>query len=338
MKKRFLFIIIPITIVLGSCEYNPNYVKELRGRWKFSIGDNKQWADPSFDDKNWDRIYVPSSWEEHGYRDYNGYAWYRKQVRIPKNTDKSNLYLYMGKIDDVDEVYFNGKLIGSCGSFPPNYKGEYQVQRRYLIPPDLINYKDENTIAVRVYDGKESGGIRGGKIGIYTSDMIPVDVSLEGNWKFHLNDSMLWKNENYNDSNWKTINVPEHWENQGYNTYDGYAWYRKEFDLPKELLHEKLIVLAGKIDDIDEVYINGNLVGSTGKFDADSNQMQTYGYWDEYRGYYPPDDVKFKETGNVIAVRVFDANGLGGIYEGPVGIVSQDKYTKYWQDKKKRYR
>ncbi len=338
MKKRLLLIIIPITIVLGSCEYNPDYVEQLKGRWKFSIGDNKQWADPSFDDKNWDRIYVPSSWEEHGYRGYNGYAWYRKQFRIPKKSDKSNLYLYLGKIDDVDEVYFNGRLIGSTGSFPPNYKGAYQVQRRYLIPPALINYKGDNTIAVRVFDGQESGGIRGGKIGIYTSDMIPVDVSLEGDWKFHLQDSLIWKNENYNDSKWETLKVPENWEEQNHRNYDGYAWYRKEFDLPKELLQEKLVVLAGKIDDIDEVYINGKLVGSTGKFAVDSNEIQTYGYWDEFRGYYPPEDIQFKETGNIIAVRVFDANGKGGIYEGPVGIVSQDKYTKYWQDKKKRYR
>ncbi len=30
-----------------------------------------------FDDSKWDKITVPSSWENQGFRGYNGYAWYR---------------------------------------------------------------------------------------------------------------------------------------------------------------------------------------------------------------------------------------------------------------------
>ena len=32
---------------------------------------------------------------------------------------------------------------------------------------------------------------------------------------------------------------------------------------------------------------------------------------------------------NTIAVRVYDGQGLGGIYEGPVGIMSADNYHIY---------
>ncbi len=45
---------------------------DLSGAWKFSIGDNEQWADPEFDDRNWESIQVPSPWESQGFHGYDG--------------------------------------------------------------------------------------------------------------------------------------------------------------------------------------------------------------------------------------------------------------------------
>ena len=339
MKIRsFLLIIIFGSLLLFSCEYHPEKVRELKGQWKFTIGDNKEWANPDLNDKFWDKVYVPSSWEDQGYKGYNGFAWYRRHISLSKRYEKSSLYLYIGKIDDVDEVYFNGKLIGSSGTFPPDYQGAWRDQRKYLIPHNLINYSGENVIAVRVYDGHDAGGIRSGKFGIYRSDVISVDVDLAGVWKFQLNDSSIWKDEDFDDTDWETINVPEYWEEQGYEDYDGYAWYRKKFDVPSKLMDQRLVMVAGKIDDIDEVYINGILAGHIGHFETESGEPDTYGCWDEFRGYYLPEDFKLKEKGNIVAIRVYDSRGMGGIYEGPVGIITQDNYTKFWRSNKRRFR
>jgi hypothetical protein len=339
MKIRpFISILFFSSFLLFSCDYHPEKVRELKGQWKFAIGDNKEWANPALNDKFWDKIYVPSSWEEQGYRGYNGFAWYRRHVTIPKKYEKTSLYLYIGKIDDVDEVYFNNKLIGGTGVFPPDYEGKWEVQRRYFIPHNLINYSGENVIAVRVYDGQESGGIRGGKFGIYRSDIIPVDLDLSGVWKFHLHDSATWKDEDFADTDWSDINVPEYWEEQGYEDYDGFAWYRRKFDVPAQLIGQRLVLVAGKIDDIDEVYINGKLIGHIGVFKTEEGEPKTYGYWDEFRGYYFPEDFKLKEKGNVVAVRVYDSHGTGGIYEGPVGIVTQENYSKFWRSNKRKFR
>ena len=38
-------------------------VTRLSGYWKFSVGDKLEWADPDFNDTNWDEIRVPDSWE-----------------------------------------------------------------------------------------------------------------------------------------------------------------------------------------------------------------------------------------------------------------------------------
>lgn len=86
---------------------------------------------------------------------------------IPPNT---TIYLMLGRIDDVDVVYLNGKEIGSGGKFPPDYETAYDRIRKYTIPADYLKEDDENVIAVRVYDGQGLGGIYEGPIGIMSAE------------------------------------------------------------------------------------------------------------------------------------------------------------------------
>ena len=80
---------------------------------------------------------------------------------------------------------------------------------------------------------------------------------------------------------------------------------------------------------------NGTLVGSTGKFPSRSNDWPGAGpEFNAFRGYYIPAGLLKKGQKNVIAVRVLDTGGNGGIYEGPVGIITQTKYIEYWRKKK----
>jgi hypothetical protein len=337
--NKFIFLlVITVPFLFSSCEYREGKVKQLKGQWRFSIGDNMSWASPSFDDSKWDKVYAPSSWENEGYHDYNGYAWYRKVIRIAKKYDQSNLYLQLGQIDDVDEVYFNGVLIGNTGSFPPHFEGADEVRRRYFIPRELIKFNDDNLIAVRVYDQRDAGGIRNGDLGLYTNMISPVDVDLSGRWKFNINDSMAWKEANYNDSNWKTIKVPGYYEDQGYDGHDGFSWYRCRFDLPAQMRGKKLVMVLGKIDDIDQTYINGRFIGGLGTFYSTKDSIVTDDYYNENRGYYIPDDVILNDKNNVLAVRVFDSGEKGGIYSGHIGLITQENYVKYWETRKKERR
>jgi len=310
----------------------------LEGSWSFSIGTNSDWKLRSYDDSDWDRVRVPSSWENEGFHDYNGYAYYRKKVNISSDYDGQMLYLKLGYIDDVDEVYFNGKKIGSTGTFPPRYRTAYNAYRKYSIPEDLVRYDRLNLIAVKVYDSEQAGGIVSGDIGIYASSFgIKMDVSLQGAWKFHLGDNFDWKAKNYGDSNWNKIFVPSKWEDQGYKKYDGYAWYRKKFVYTGGISNENMVIIVGRIDDCDQVFINGVLVGTTGKMPkVERKSFRINGLeWRAFRGYYFPANLLKKNEENTIAVRVYDKGGDGGIYEGPVGIVSQSKYIDFWRKRKK---
>lgn len=98
--------------------------------------------------------------------------------------------------------------------------------------------------------------------------------------------------------------------------YDGYVWYRLTFDAPDHLRNaSECYFIAGAIDDTDEVYLNGVKIGATGK--------ETPQYWSAPRCYRIPGGL-LKSTGNLLAVRVFDEKGNGGITKGPV-MISPEK-------------
>jgi sialate O-acetylesterase len=147
----------------------------LTGRWKIHTGDNKEWKAAEFDDKDWKRIQVPAAWENEALPEYDGYAWYRVNFRVPADFMNGDLYLTLGKIDDVDDVYLNGKYIGGVydlkrdGEFRRSGM-EYNARRIYKIDASLLKRGELNTLAVRVYDGQGEGGIYEGPVGIMSAD------------------------------------------------------------------------------------------------------------------------------------------------------------------------
>jgi sialate O-acetylesterase len=308
---------------------NSKRLLELRGDWKFKIGDKSNWADPKLDDSKWADIYAPAEWQNEGYPGYNGYAWYRRHIDIPNDWVSKDLLLNLGNVDDCDETYINGQFIGFSGLMPPNYTSAYNWLRQYPFSSGILHSGD-NVIAVRVYDGGGVGGITGGRLGIYERhDLVKPEISLPTTWKFITGDDMKWKEINFDDKDCTNVRVPSYWETQGFKDYDGYAWYRVKFKVPSEYKDKDLILLAGKIDDFDETYLNGKKIGRTGtmpKYEMTRPNSNAYLQVREYM--IPPDLLKFDEE-NVLAVRVYDCWMGGGIWDGPLGIVTREHFVKY---------
>ncbi|HMJ68324.1 MAG TPA: beta galactosidase jelly roll domain-containing protein [Cyclobacteriaceae bacterium] len=333
-KTNYWFFIVFLTIagmlagIPGLAQDKYDRVLSLHGKWKFNIGDKSLWADPYFNDKTWETIYVPAKWEEEGFNGYNGFAWYRTSFEGAELEDKQGSYsLFLGYIDDVDEVFLNGHKIGSSGSFPPRYHTAYSAFRAYFIPREFLNLTGKNVIAVRVYDAEIEGGIVSGEVGIYSSrNDAGMAVNMRGMWDFRIE----WKSirsagldeKSVNTlastpDGWTEILVPATWESQGFEDYDGGAWYRKKFTIPKTMAGEDVVLVLGKIDDSDKAFLNGKLVGTM----TDS--------WQSIRYYHiTASQLKAGEV-NTLMVFVDDPQGNGGIYEGPVGIMKQADFTKY---------
>jgi sialate O-acetylesterase len=118
----------------------------------------------------------------------------------------------------------------------------------------------------------------------------------------------------FDDSSWKTIQAPRLWEEQGYTGIDGIAWYRKSFILTKEQASADLLLSLGKIDDSDICWVNGNEVGKTLAYNSDRN--------------YNVPVSALKEGKNVIAIKVTDTGGGGGIYGTPDDLFVRSGSTK----------
>jgi hypothetical protein len=301
----------------------------LRGNWNFNLGDDMKWADPGYNDKDWEVIYVGKSWEQQGYVGYDGYAWYRLKISIPKVDGNRTIFFQAGNIDDVDAVYFNGLLIGSTGNFPPQFAMGYGWKRSYIIPQKFINFYGDNLIAVRVYDDGGEGGIVGSNVGIYLDDNEKyLDINLAGQWKFSIVDCSGWKLADYDDSQWENILAPMYWESQGHFNYDGYGYYRKSFVLPGEYSQQNLFLSLGKIDDYDKVYFNGECIGEVSPSRNKSEFSIRHAEYFTKRVYGIPKNL-IKDGENTIAVKVFDREQGGGIYEGPIGIMNEKNLQLY---------
>lgn len=109
-----------------------------------------------------------------------------------------------------------------------------------------------------------------------------------------------FKNTDFDDAKWPQINEPEVWESQALGEFDGVVWLRKTIELPSNFSSKAAVLDLGKIDDEDSTYINGIPVGQNAN-------------WDAQRHYIIPAGI-LKAGKNVIAIRVVDNGGGGGMY------------------------
>lgn len=322
-----VFLICLVFATTSARSENLREVVSLEGRWKFTVGDDIKWANVQYNDIEWDYVYVPKSWESNGFEEYNGYAWYRKKFQISSSVDDRSLFLVLGKIDDVDEVYFNGHLIGATGIFPPLVMTAYDAKRKYYIPEDIINYDGTNVVAVRVYDEYDKGGIVSGPIGIfYDEDNDLLSYDLSGYWEFEPSIKTLNTSSAIYGLKNGEIYVPAYWESYGYPLLDASATYSKSFALPYDFNTEDIMIVLGYIDDVEIVYFNGQLIGKTDDLLNNNNNDLPKDFL--LSAYDIPSDLFIKGGSNTIKVKVFDTGGLGGIYEGPVGLINKYNFRR----------
>ena len=125
-------------------------------------------------------------------------------------------------------------------------------------------------------------------------------VPLNGPWKFHTGDSPidpktgkpLWAEPDFDDSHWESVDLSpvagqvdpwngdarwvKGWQARGHEGYWGWAWYRLEVEVVS-LPGEGMAIDGPKgSSDCWQVFANGQLLGSFGKFDSQGNVERIY--------------------------------------------------------------
>ncbi|GAB2812198.1 putative Ig domain-containing protein [Ferruginibacter profundus] len=140
--------------------------------------------------------------------------------------------------------------------------------------------------------------------------------------KFINNDNSAYSAPAFDDSKWVELKTTTNWDNQGFGTYDGFGWYRIHVVMPHFFNTGNPVRLyLGRADDACEVYFNGTLIGKSGAFPSDKGGYVTT--WDKGLEFHLESNnplIKW-DADNVISVRVYDGNGLGGLF-GPMPYIN----------------
>jgi sialate O-acetylesterase len=107
-----------------------------------------------------------------------------------------------------------------------------------------------------------------------------------------------WERKDFDDSSWEKMELPKAWSETEFADYDGTIWFRSKVNLPPSWSRRDQRLTLGPIDDIDTVWVNNKLIGTTTR-------------WDTPREYTVPASV-LRTGPNIVAVRVIDTSGEGG--------------------------
>lgn len=112
-----------------------------------------------------------------------------------------------------------------------------------------------------------------------------------------------WEKPGTDYSKWSAVDLPANWESTEIGNEDGIIWFAKSFEVSEESTGKPGEISLGPIDDWDDTYINGQLVG----------QLTD---WTEERSYQIKEGV-LKPGTNWVVVKVTDGTGGGGLYGAP---------------------
>lgn len=123
-------------------------------------------------DSNWSRIIAPGYWELNGLPRFDGIVWMQKSIDITSEDAGKSITLNFRAIDDVDETYFNGVLVG--------HGSGYDTPRSYTVPASAVR-AGSNVITIKISDFGGEGGIAPGLAEARTTN---TALPLDGHWQY----------------------------------------------------------------------------------------------------------------------------------------------------------
>jgi hypothetical protein len=157
-----------------------NTTAPVGGTWQFHTGDDLAWAAPSLDDSAWQPISVTATWGAQttfpNHFSYTGFAWYRRRIDAPAVPGAASpLGIYLPRVEDAYEVYWNGVLVGSFGQMPPH-------SITYFGPPPhtfLLGPVRSGVLAIRVWKAPLESFATGQEGGLLGAPLIGSAPAIE---------------------------------------------------------------------------------------------------------------------------------------------------------------
>ena len=126
--------------------------------WRFvtdpeGTGHERGFFAETFDDSSWRPIGV-GNWETQGFKDYDGFAWYRIAFDAPPKGDCNAAELNFGGVDEEAWVWLNGVYVGQHAEGMSGWNRPFQLD-----VTEELRWGGRNVLVVRVFDSRLGGGI-----------------------------------------------------------------------------------------------------------------------------------------------------------------------------------
>ena len=121
----------------------------IKSPWKYHPGDNPEWANPTYDDTDWESVSTLLSQNELPESGWEGIGWFRLHFTIQDEQLKNMpLALYVAYQAGASEIYLDGELLYSIGKVGTRKEEEEHYWERN---PQVITFSDktDHVIAVR---------------------------------------------------------------------------------------------------------------------------------------------------------------------------------------------
>ena len=143
-------------------------------------------------------------------------------------------------------------------------------------------------------------------------DDIPVLSLRDGEWLQRWGDDSAWSRPGQDEKAWQKVTLPSRWaQHPGFSPEKRICWYRRHVDIAQAADH---MVDLSTVMGADEVFFNGERIGSTGKFPPDFEAYWSNVYQRQRSYLIPARLIHEKDT--VLAVRVYSENpAVGGLYD-----------------------
>lgn len=160
MKIKLILFLFILAVSLSCVNSNTQKTIDLVKNWKFStdtdhIGHSEKWFALDFDDSKWDILNAGIRWEDQGYSDLDGNAWYRKTVVIPNDWKGKDIWIKFGAVNDAYDLFINGEQVSSFGAANITFADKPSFTK----VTEKINCGESNLITVKVTDWGNSGGL-----------------------------------------------------------------------------------------------------------------------------------------------------------------------------------
>ena len=173
MRRRSMFFMclaMAFPLIAGEAWYFlPNYGQDVRGVETPRRGEGRFFEtvpEParrllqpdgglSFDRREkvaWRKAWFPHSGFARMMPEKNVFGWYGHEFGIPAGLAGLDLWLDLGIVDDADETFVNGVMVGKTGVVPGG--SVWQEDRLYRVPSAGLNVYGDNFIAVHVWSSR----------------------------------------------------------------------------------------------------------------------------------------------------------------------------------------